>query len=260
MDLGLDRKVVVVAGAGSGIGRATANLLAAEGAVVVAVDLDTSALRPDDPERWLNVQRDLTHEAAARVVVDATIERFGRVDALVNCVGALRRRADFCDVSDDDWHWAFEVNLLPSVRLIRAVVPHMSQRGRGAIVNVASDQGRQPVPMFVDYAAMKAALISLTKSLSVELGPYGVRANIVSPGPTRTDAFVAGFEHDLAPAWGLETEAAIAHFVEDVQRIPIGRLGVPDEVARVIVFLASDASSQVTGSEYCVDGGIIRAC
>lgn len=260
MDLGLDRKVVVVAGAGSGIGRAAAALFATEGATVVAADLDTSALPSDDPDRWLCMPRDLSQDGAAREVIDAATGRFGRIDALVNCVGALRRRADFCEVTDDDWNWAFGVNLLPSVRLIRAALPHMKQAGRGAIVNVASDQGRQPAPMFVDYAAMKAALISVTKSLSIELGPHGVRANVVSPGPTRTGAFVRGFEQDLAPAWGLETEAAIEHFVKDVQRIPTGRLGMPDEVARIIVFLASDASSQVTGSEYCVDGGIIRAC
>jgi NAD(P)-dependent dehydrogenase (short-subunit alcohol dehydrogenase family) len=130
---------------------------------------------------------------------------------------------------------------------------------RGSIVSIASDVGRQPAPIFVDYSAAKAAIISLSKSLSIEYAPHGIRSNVVSPGPTRTPGFVDFFRDVVAPAQQLDTEAAIDWFVRDVKRMPTGRLGEPDEVANVILFLSSDLAAQVTGSEYCVNGGVLQS-
>jgi NAD(P)-dependent dehydrogenase (short-subunit alcohol dehydrogenase family) len=258
MDLDLDGRVAVVSAVGSGIGLATANTLLAEGMRVVGADLDISSL--PEHAHLVAIECDLTDASAAQSLVDTALERFGSVDVLVNGLGAVGYRTSFEEVRDDDWLWSVQVNLLAAVRLIRATLPSMRAAKRGSIINIASDTGRQPHPMFVDYSAMKAALLSITKSLSIEVGGDGIRVNAVSPGPTETQGLVDGFSRHIAPAWGMDTPTAIEHFVRDIQRIPLGRLGAPGEVAQVIVFLASDAARYVTGSEYCVDGGVIRGC
>jgi NAD(P)-dependent dehydrogenase (short-subunit alcohol dehydrogenase family) len=137
----------------------------------------------------------------------------------------------------------------------------MIERGKGAIVSIASDVGRAPDPFFVDYAVSKAGVLSLSKALSIEFGPKGVRSNVVSPGPTRTPLWdrPGGFADSLAEEFGMEVEAAIDHFAKEVRKLPLGKLGRPEEVANAVFFLASDLAAQVTGSEYCVNGGVLNA-
>jgi NAD(P)-dependent dehydrogenase (short-subunit alcohol dehydrogenase family) len=138
----------------------------------------------------------------------------------------------------------------------------MVEQGRGAIVSVASDVGRAPDRFFVDYSVSKAAVLMLSKAISVEFGPAGVRANCVSPGPTRTPAWdkPGGFADSLAEEYGLDdNDAAIEHFAKEVRKLPLGKLGDPDDVARVIAFLGSDVSKHVTGADYTVDGGVVAA-
>ncbi len=150
-----------------------------------------------------------------------------------------------------------DINFYSMVRACREVLPHMVERGQGSIVSIASECGRQPDVFFVDYSVSKAAILSLNKALANEFGPKGVRANVVSPGPTRTPPWdnPGGFGESLSKEYGLPLEEAIDHFAKVTRNLPLGRLGRPQDVAAAAVFLASDLSAQVTGSEYCVNGG-----
>jgi NAD(P)-dependent dehydrogenase (short-subunit alcohol dehydrogenase family) len=248
---------VVVGAGGSGIGLAVVEAFLAEGARVVTADLDVDALSSRSDVVALGMDL-LDPDAPARLVAEA-VQRHGGVDVLVNVLGIAPGRNSFLDVSDEDWERTLDANLLVMARSCRAALPHMIDRGRGSIVSIASDVARQPNPMLVDYSVSKAAVAALSKALSVEFGPRGIRSNVISPGPTRTPGFVSNFARDVAPAWGMGTEEAIAHFVSEIHRLPLGRLGEPREVAAVAVFLASDVAANVTGSDYRVDGGAVRA-
>jgi NAD(P)-dependent dehydrogenase (short-subunit alcohol dehydrogenase family) len=257
MDLELEGKVAVVTGASKGIGLAVARELAAEGARVVA------GARTVDPLQWLDgvvaVEVDLAQaDGPGRLVAEA-VERHGRVDVLVNNVGAVRIRVDgFLGTSDDEFEWALQLNFFTALRATRAVIPPMLEQGGGAIVNVASVNAFfQPDAATIDYGAAKAAVLNLSKSLSQEFGPRGIHVNCVSPGPVETDlwlgdqgvAATVGNAAGIAPAAVREQAAA---------GIASRRFSTPQEVATLVALLASPRTANVTGANYVIDGGLVK--
>ncbi len=259
MNLELTEAVVVITGAGSGIGLATARAFLAEEAHVVGGDLDVAPIEALG-ERALAVRCDLGSDEGARALVQAALDAHGRIDVLVNNVGIAPYREGFLAVDDDGWRTVLDVNFMSAVRSCRAALPSMVERRSGSIVNIASDAGRQPLVFFPDYGVSKAALLMLSKTLANEFGPHGIRVNVVSPGPTRTPLWdrPGGFAESLAAELGMEVEAAISHFAREQRQLPLGKLGRPEDVADAVLFVSSARAAHVTGSEYCVNGGVVR--
>lgn len=264
MDTGLRDKVVLITGAASGIGRATAIAFAREGAALALVDLDRAGLATLTDELGAAVRvatsiSDLSTRSGVEAgIAESLLPYGGRIDVLVNNVGAGFWRI-FDDLADDDWDKTFQLNFFSYVRAIRAVLPAMRAAKRGVIVNNASDLARQPEANPIDYSVSKAAVLSLTKALSRSEGPH-IRINAVAPGPVWTPFWTkpGGFAETLGKFHKMPPDKAVAHEMT-LRQMPLRRLGTPEEVASVIVFLASDLASFVTGSTYGVDGGSIRS-
>lgn len=257
MKLGLEGRRALVTGAGSGIGAATVERLLDEGASVIAVDRNADACdRLSSIVGVTAVQLDVSDADAGERLAE-TVGVTGGLDVLVNNVGVAPTRAGFLDTTASDWRRGFEVNFFSVVTACSALLPFLIE-SRGVIVNVASTSGRFPEPMLVDYAAAKAALLSLTGSLATEFGPRGVRVVALAPGPTRTPLWdrPGGFVDGLSERYGLDREAAVDHHIRDVRQIALGKPGVADDAAAAIVFLASSAASHITGTTLAVHGGM----
>jgi NAD(P)-dependent dehydrogenase (short-subunit alcohol dehydrogenase family) len=263
MDLGLQDKVVVVTGASQGIGLAVARAFGAEGAKVVA------GARRSSPEldalsaeaAVLPVAVDLGTPDGPAGLVERAVETFGGLDVLVNNLGAGVVRAGFLSVTDEEWQRTFELNLFSAVRACRAALPALIARGSGAIVNLASVNSFQPDPSVVDYGAAKAALASLSKALSMEFGPRGIRVNAVAPGPVRTPFWVGpgGVADQIAEAAGTDREGAFRIAAAGWGGLALDRFFTePEEVATLVLLLASERLGNVTGSTYVTDGGLLK--
>lgn len=243
-------RTALVTGGGRGIGRAIALRLAGEGAAVAVVDIDGEPARAVVKEiaaagrNGVAIEADVGDEAAvARTVRDAE-RALGPLSVLVNNA-ASATRSTIDATGPDDWDAEFRVTLRAAYLMARAVLPGMAERGRGAVVSVASVNG---LMYFGNpaYSAAKAGLINLTKAIAVEYGPAGVRANTVSPGSVRT-------EH---PSWA-ERQARDPQAFEKLARwYPVGRVGTPGDIAAAVAFLASDEAAFVNGADLVVDGGL----
>lgn len=264
-DFGLSGRSVFLTGAATGIGRATLDAYVEEGARVIAVDIRHDVLLEHVEEAEIGdavvpVLADLSTAAGVAEAIEAAEAALGGApDILVNNVGAGRLSA-FEDISDEAFHRTFELNFFSMVRITRAFVPRMFAAGRGAVVNVTSDLSRQAEDVIVDYAASKAAVASVAKSLARAYAPH-VRVNNVAPGPIWTPFWSDennGWLKDIEAAYERKGQAAVQALIDD-RGIPLGRMGQPEEVANAILFLSSDLAAYTTGATLGVDGGTIRA-
>lgn len=257
MDLDLTDKVAVVTGANKGIGLAITEALLAEGAFVVAGALTTENL--NGVERVTAVNVDLLAEDGPASLVQKAIDVHGRLDVLVNNVGGVRIRVDgFLSTSDEEFEWALRMNFFTCLRATRAALGPMLEQGSGAIVNVASiNSFFQPDAATVDYGVAKAAIVNLSKSLSQEFGPKGIRVNCVSPGQVSTDLWLG--EHGVAATFADATGVDAATIrATAAAAIATGRFTTPQEVATLVTLLASDRTANITGVNYVIDGGLIK--
>jgi NAD(P)-dependent dehydrogenase (short-subunit alcohol dehydrogenase family) len=260
MDLELTDKVAVVTGAGKGIGFAVTSALVEEGAHVVAGSRTTDAL--DGLDHVVAVPVNLSAPDGPALLIGRALEEHGRVDVLVNNVGAVRLRLDgFLGTSDEEFEWAMQLNFFAGLRATRAALGPMVEQGAGAIVNVASVNAFfQPDAATIDYGAAKAAVVNLSKSLAQEFGPKGIRVNCVSPGPVGTDLWLGehGVAATVAEATGVDADTARATVIAGIGGFATGRFSTPEEVATLITLLASERTANVTGANYIIDGGLIK--
>ena len=231
----------------AGIGRATAIAFAREGAHVVATDVDEARLADLNGFGIAEVRRlDVRDTAAVNELAGA----LGAIDVLFNCAGFVHH-GTVLDCTDEDWDFSFDLNVKSMHRLIRAVLPGMLERGRGSIINMASSVGAtKAAPNRYVYGATKAAVVGLTKAVAMDFVARGIRCNCICPGTIATpslEARIAALGEKVGGA-----DAARRMFVE---RQPMGRLGTPEEVAAVAVYLASDESAFTTGASFVIDGG-----
>lgn len=263
MELGLKGKVAVVTGASKGIGKAIARSLAAEGSEVVLCGRDKNELSLAAGEiaklgiKPLTVSVDLMQPPAAKQVILETQERFGRVDILVNNLGGPLHFASFMELSDEDWEAELNLDLMVAVRMCREAVPLMKRQGGGRIINIASTSGIEMEAKFPDYRVGKAALIALSKYLSVELAPSRILVNAVCPGAVWTPSWE--YEADvLSKKHKIPKEELLEKLKRETDgAIPLG-IGTPEEVARVVAFLASPQVTWMTGSTLRIDGGAAK--
>jgi NAD(P)-dependent dehydrogenase (short-subunit alcohol dehydrogenase family) len=247
----LENKRAIVTGGAGGIGRATALAFGAEGARVAVVDLNgEGAIAVADEINAIGgaaiaFTADVSMEVDVRRVVDETVAAFGGIDVLFNNAGIVRR-ATAIDTTVEEWDRVFAVNVRSIFLMCKFAVPVMAEGGGGSIVNTGSGWGLTGGANAMSYCASKGAVVNMTKALAIDHGSQGVRVNSVNPGDTNT-----GMLRDEARQLSADEAAFLA---ESADR-PLGRMGEPEEIAAAVVWLASDASSYVTGSALVVDGG-----
>ena len=240
----LDAKVAIVTGAGGGIGSAICRRFLAEGAQVTALDVNIAPLESvvDESEgRCLALTVDVSSESAIEDAVAQTVDQFGGVDVIVNNAIYDLPLAPLTEISLSDWRRTWAVNVDGAFLLSRAAIPRMESRGGGSIIHIASQLGRTAKPGRPWYCAQKGALINLARAMALDHAAQGIRVNCVSPGPVETDRYLRNFPTRAAAEASADTM--------------LGRLGQPDEIAAGVLFLASDESSYMTGSDLLIDGG-----
>jgi len=253
----LNNKIALITGAASGIGLAAARLFLEEGASLVLVDRNDVALSKATaelgaPDRVMGVAGDVSVEDDVRRYVDATVQRFGRIDVFFNNAGIEGKIAPLIDQDVADFDKVIAVNLRGVFLGLKYVLKVMVAQGSGSVINTSSVAGLRGFANLSPYVASKHAEIGLTRSAAVEVAAAGVRVNSIHPSPIETP-MMRSIEDALGPD---HPEAVKAQFVAG---IPLGRYGEPVDVARLALFLASDDASFITGGQYTVDGGMVAA-
>src|SRR5215470_8916459 len=261
MDLGLKGKVALITGGSKGIGKATARLLAEEGAKVAICsrtkrELDAAAgeLEKSTGGEIFTVAGDMTKPEDVKRIVDATIERFGRIDILINNAGAAPGGL-ILDLKEEDWAAAMQLKFMGYVRAMTAVLPHMLKQGRGRIVNVVGNDGVKPIAIELTPSAANAADLAVTVALAEQYGRNNICINAVNPGPVATerwDGLIAG----IARTRKISVDEAQKRAERS---IPLGRICTPEEVANVAIFVASERASFMNGALITLDGGQRKA-
>ncbi|AMY71075.1 SDR family oxidoreductase [Frigidibacter mobilis] len=252
--LTLQGRRALITGGTQGAGAATVALFRELGAQV----LTTARSRPAEMDEAMFIAADLTTAQGCDTVADAVRGRLGGVDIIVHMLGGSSAPGGgFAALGEAEWQAELNLNLLPAVRLDRALVPGMARQGTGVVIHVTSIQHRLPLPeATTGYAAAKAALSVYSKSLSKEVSPKGVRVVRVAPGWIETEASIRLAER-LAQEAGTDVEGGKRMIMDALGGIPIGRPSTPAEVANLIAFLASDRAATITGAEYVIDGGTV---
>jgi NAD(P)-dependent dehydrogenase (short-subunit alcohol dehydrogenase family) len=259
MDLGLSGKSVVVTGGGSNIGRAVVLGFAREGANVTIGELDAGqgeavaqeALRQGNAAVEA-VPTDVTDMAQVQKLVDVAVQRFGKVDVLVNCVG-WDQLMFFTQTTPDFWEKIVRINYFSVLNCTRAVLDPMIKAGRGAIVSLSSDASRQGEPREAVYGGIKAGINAFMKTIARENGRYGIRCNVVCPGVTIPETDTEVGQHSM---WARKGAMFTDEQLEKVAKaLPLRRIGRPHDIANAVLFLSSDAASYITGQVLSVSGG-----
>lgn len=250
----LDGKVALISGAGSGIGRAAARLFADEGAAVAVLDVrrgaaeDTVTAIRSGGGRATALSADVAVADEVQAAVNAAVSTLGSLDVVYNNAG-VDSHGSIADTREDEWDRTFAVNVKGTYLLSRASIPHLIRAGGGSIVNQGSVAALVAVANFAAYCAAKGAVVALTRSMAIDLAQHHIRVNAVCPGTVHT----ALIEPLLRARGNGDLAAGLA---KTVSKYPIGRLGTPEEIARVALFLASDDASFLTGSTVTADGGM----
>ena len=262
MDFGIKDKVAVITGGDSGMGKATAKLLAAEGVKIALSDKTTDELKATAAEinkigEAIPVTADLRKLKDVEAAKKQILDHFGKVDILVNCAGITGATKDFLKLTDEDWYETIDVDFMSAVRVCRAFIPSMQQSGWGRIVLIGSEDAVQPYTDEMPYCAAKAGILNLTKNLSKAYAKDGILVNSVSPAYIATPMTDAMMEK-RAQEKGISFDQAIETFLDEKRpHLELHRRGKAQEVAAVIAFLCSQHSSFVVGANYRVDGGSV---
>jgi NAD(P)-dependent dehydrogenase (short-subunit alcohol dehydrogenase family) len=242
----------LVTGGTKGIGRSIADKLSASGAIVVTT-ARTEAKDQSDNQHF--IATDLTKADSAANIAKQILEKYGRIDIIVNNAGAnLVPGGGFSTLEDEDWFKDWELNFMSVVRINKALLPTMLQQKEGSIINISTGAAKQPIwDMTMSYSSAKAALNAYSKALANELGPKGIRVNLVSPGVVRTP-LMNEFIENIAQKSGSKFEETFQNIIDTVG-VPLGRMADPEEVGNIVAFLASSEAKYITGANISVDGG-----
>jgi NAD(P)-dependent dehydrogenase (short-subunit alcohol dehydrogenase family) len=253
IDVGLEGKIALVTGGTKGIGKAVVRRLEQAGATVIV----TARNQPNEPDATYQfIAADLSRAEEVSKVADMIDEQFGRIDVLINNMGAnTYPGGGFNALTDEHWDQALQVNLLSSVRLDRALLPKMLAQKSGVIVHISSTSSQFPIwESTMAYSAAKSALNTYSKALATEVAGKGVRVVTVSPGLNKTEAMTA-FLEDYAKQANITVDEMTGKLFERLGGVPIGRMAEPEETAELIYFLVSPAASFITGANIIIDGG-----